>query len=329
MPPPDPAILAHLSARPRLLLVDDHPINIQVLNQIFHEDHEVFVATSGEQALDFCRETPPDLILLDVVMPGMDGLEVCRRLKADPSTADIPVIFVTAHSGPEEETRALAVGGVDFITKPVTPAVVRARVRTHLLLKAHGDLLRALVFVDGLTGVANRRRFDEALQAEWRRNRRSQRPLCLLMLDIDHFKNYNDAFGHQQGDVCLQMVARALSARLGRAADLVARYGGEEFACLLPDCEPAAALGRAQDLRAAVEALALPHPGSSAGPVVTISVGVACMQAGADTDPAGLVAAADAALYAAKRAGRNQVCPADPILCPGRAGTGQRADSAS
>ena len=163
--PPEFRALATLPERPRLLVVDDQPINIQTLYQIFHADHEIFMATSGDQALAFCRDNvPPDLILLDVVMPGMDGIEVCRRLKSDPALADIPVIFVTARSDPADEAGALAAGGVDFIAKPVNPAVVRARVKTHLTLKAQTDLLHSLVFIDGLTGVANRRRFDEALQ---------------------------------------------------------------------------------------------------------------------------------------------------------------------
>ena len=216
--------LATPPERPRLLVVDDQPTNIQVLYQIFQADHEVFMARDGEQALAFCRNNPPpDLVLLDVVMPEMDGIEVCRQLKADPVLADIPVIFVTACSEPADETRALESGGVDFITKPVNPAVVRARVKTHLTLKAQGDVLRSLVFVDGLTGVANRRRFDEALQIEWRRCQRKGAPLALLMMDIDHFKRYNDRYGHQTGDACLQQVAATLKAGLQRGHDLVAR----------------------------------------------------------------------------------------------------------
>ena len=198
---PDWHVLSTLPARPRLLVVDDQPINIQTLYQVFHADHEVFVATSGEQALAFCRGNPlPDLILLDVVMPGLDGLAVCQQLKADPVLANIPVIFVTACMDPADETRALEAGGVDFITKPVNPMVVRARVKTHLTLKAQEDFLRSLVFVDGLTGVANRRRFDEALLSEWRQCRRAGTPLALLMIDIDHFKRYNDHYGHPTGD---------------------------------------------------------------------------------------------------------------------------------
>lgn len=303
---PDWHVLSTLPARPRLLVVDDQPINIQTLYQIFHADHEVFMATSGEQALAFCRSNPlPDLILLDVVMPGLDGLAVCQQLKADPVLANIPVIFVTACMDPADETRALEAGGVDFITKPVNPMVVRARVKTHLTLKAQEDFLRSLVFVDGLTGVANRRRFDEALLSEWRQCRRAGTPLALLMIDIDHFKRYNDHYGHPTGDACLQQVAAVLKAAMQRACDLVARYGGEEFVCLLPGCDQAPALAKAQALQAALAARGIAHEASPTAAWVTLSIGVAVAQPQAGGSPAALVAAADAALYSAKHRGRN------------------------
>ena len=303
---PDWHVLSTLPARPRLLVVDDQPINIQTLYQIFHADHEVFMATSGEQALAFCRGNPlPDLILLDVVMPGLDGLAVCQQLKADPVLANIPVIFVTACMDPADETRALEAGGVDFITKPVNPMVVRARVKTHLTLKAQEDFLRSLVFIDGLTGVANRRRFDEALLSEWRQCQRAGTPLALLMIDIDHFKRYNDHYGHPTGDACLQQVAAVLKAAMQRACDLVARYGGEEFVCLLPGCDQAPALAKAQALQAALAAQGIAHEASPTAAWVTLSIGVAVAQPQAGGSPAALVAAADAALYSAKHRGRN------------------------
>jgi len=297
-----------LPTRPRLLLVDDQPINIQTLYRIFHDDHEVFMVTSGQQALEFCQQKSPDLILLDVVMPEMDGLEVCRQLKADSATRDIPVIFVTAQDSSADETRGLEVGAVDFISKPVNPMVVRARVRTHLTLKAQADLLRSLAFIDGLTGVANRRQFDESLQAEWRRCKRSRSPLALVMIDIDHFKKFNDHYGHQAGDACLQLVAKTLNERLGRPYDLVARYGGEEFACLLPENNLASANILTEVLRKAVMAQNISHEISETAPVVTISVGMAVVVPDAKRQPEQLLAAADAQLYEAKRNGRNRVC---------------------
>lgn len=315
--PPTLRTLVTLPERPRLLLVDDQPINIQTLYQIFHTDHEVFMATSGAQALDFCHNAVPDLILLDVVMPDMDGLEVCRRLKSESATANIPIIFVTAQSDPLDETRALEAGGVDFIAKPVNPAVVRARVKTHLTLNAQNELLRSLAFIDGLTGVANRRRFDEALPAEWRRCQRNGSPLTLLMIDIDHFKRYNDHYGHQTGDACLQAVAGALKSRLNRSHDLVARYGGEEFVCLLPECDAAAGLAKAEELRLAVAALGIPHTDSPTASLVTLSIGAAVTQPSGDNRPECLIAAADAALYQAKSAGRDRVRIDTGLITPG------------
>ncbi len=294
--------------RPRLLVVDDQPVNIEALFEIFRQDHEVFIATSGIQAIEMAHKSVPDLILLDVVMPDIGGLEVCRLLKNDQETKDIPIIFVTAQDNPEDETRGLEAGAVDFISKPVNPAVVRARVRTHLTLKAQADLLRSMVFIDGLTGIANRRRFDENFNAEWRRCSRHKMPLALFMADIDYFKKYNDMYGHQAGDDCLQKVAAILYGQLGRSYDLVARYGGEEFVCLLPGIEMPGAMNKARDMVQAIFDFAMPHAASKIAPVVTISLGVVVMIPGQDRQPEELVAAADAQLYKAKNNGRNQVC---------------------
>jgi len=286
--------------RPRLLVVDDQPVNIQALHRVFASDCQVLMATDGARALQLCRERQPDLVLLDVQMPGMSGHELCAELKADPLLRAIAVIFVTSQDHPDDETRGLDAGAADFISKPFNPTVVRARVRTQLTLKAQADLLRELAFVDGLTGVHNRRHFDERLQAESRRSQRSRAPLAVALADVDHFKRYNDALGHLAGDDCLRRVAAALRTCLRRPTDLLARYGGEEFVCLLPDTDLAGAIGVAQCMEDAVRALALPHPGIDG--CVTISLG-----ATAGTQGSGLVEAADRALYLAKAAGRGRV----------------------
>ena len=295
---------------PSVLIVDDQPINIQALYRIFAPDHRVLMATSGEKALTLCRDDPPDLILLDVVMPTMGGHEVCTRLKADATTRNIPVIFVTSHTDAAEETRGLELGAVDFIAKPVNPAVVRARVKTHLTLKAQSDLLRQLVFIDGLTGVANRRCFDERLGTEWRRASRNAVPLALLMLDVDHFKRYNDRYGHQVGDECLRRVAFAIQASLHRPADMVARYGGEEFACILPETDFEGALTLATGMEQSVRGLQIEHADSDAAKVVTVSLGFAMCRPQPEGDPAQLLALADAQLYRAKHGGRGRACGA-------------------
>ena len=307
---PFSALLDGPDRLPCLLVVDDQPINIQALYRIFGPDHRVLMATSGAKALTVCKEDPPDLVLLDVVMPDMDGHEVCARLKADEATRNIPVIFVTSRTDAEEETRGLEVGAVDFIAKPVNPPVVRARVKTHLTLKAQSDLLRQMVFVDGLTGVANRRCFDERLGIEWRRGARSASPLALLMLDVDHFKRFNDRYGHQVGDECLRRVASAIKGGLLRPGDLVARYGGEEFACILPGTDFEGALAVAAGIEQSVRALQIEHADSDVSDAVTISIGVSACLPDRDRDPASLLALADAQLYRAKRGGRGRACGA-------------------
>lgn len=302
-PPERPPLLpGHIAPgrRPRLLVVDDQPVNIQALHRVFAADCQVLMATDGTRALRLCRDRQPDLVLLDVQMPGMNGHELCAELKADPLLRSIAVIFVTSQDHPDDETRALDAGAADFITKPFNPTVVRARVRTQLTLKAQADLLRELAFIDGLTGVHNRRHFDERFLAEARRAQRSRAPLAVVLADVDHFKRYNDALGHLAGDDCLRRVAAALRACLRRPTDLLARYGGEEFVCLLPDTDLAGAIGVAQLMEDGVRALVLPHPGVDGS--VTISLGVA-----AGTSGQGLVEAADKALYLAKAAGRGRV----------------------
>ena len=312
--PPDPAASVLVSdptaphLRPCLLLVDDQPINIQALYRIFSPDYRVLMATSGAKALELCRADPPDLVLLDVVMPDMDGHEVCRRLKSEAVTCNIPVIFVTAHNDAAEETHGFEVGAVDFIAKPVNPAVVRARVKTHITLKQQSDLLRQMVFIDGLTGVSNRRRFDEVLHTEWRRSSRSGSPLALLMLDVDHFKRYNDRYGHQAGDDCLRRVAAAVNQSLMRPGDLAARYGGEEFACILPTTELEGAMALARRIERLVRDLTIEHVDSDVAAVVTVSIGVGVGSAGRQSDPASLLAFADTQLYRAKHGGRGHAC---------------------
>jgi diguanylate cyclase (GGDEF)-like protein len=298
--------------KPRLLVVDDQPINVQALYQAFAADHQVFMATHGEQAIQQCRSKQPDLVLLDVMMPGLDGYEVCTRLKADDATRDIPVIFVTAHHDEEAETRGLDVGAVDFISKPINPRIVRARVRTHLTLKRQSDLLRQWVYIDGLTGVRNRRYFDERIVEEWARALRQDSTLSLALIDVDHFKLYNDHYGHGAGDECLRRVATALRSVLKRPADLLARYGGEEFVVLLPDTHAAGAALLGQQLADAVRNAGIAHARSAVAPVVTVSVGACTKHLGipggsAAPNAADLLKAADEQLYAAKIGGRNQL----------------------
>jgi diguanylate cyclase (GGDEF)-like protein len=294
------------ASRARLLVVDDQPLNILALHEIFDGTHDVFMASSGEQALDFCRATPPDLVLLDVVMPQMSGLEVCRRLKQDPETALIPVIFVTALDNPAEEEACWEAGGVDFITKPINAHTTRNRIRAHLTLKRQADVLRRLAWIDGLTGLANKRQFDERWIYEWKRCRRDGLCLAVAIIDIDSFKAYNDTYGHLPGDDCLRNVAAALRDSLVRPGDLVARTGGEEFTCVMPDADANGAQRIAERIDRAIRALQIPHAGAALA-FVTVSVGLAVMQPIGNESPESLLKRADRALYRAKSEGRARI----------------------
>ena len=293
--------------RPRLLIVDDQPTNVRVLHQLFRFECDVFMATSGEQAISVCRNQLPDLVLLDVVMDDIDGHEVCRRLKADPLTQDSPIIFITAKGEQDDEAFGLELGAVDFISKPFNPVIVRARVKTHLTLKLQGDYLRSLAMLDGLTGVANRRKFESGLASAWAHACRDSLPLSLVMIDVDFFKRYNDRYGHQEGDTCLRRVAMALSASLNRPYDMLARYGGEEFVCILPGADLDGALRIAQRLQNAVSELGIEHAASEIAGHVTISLGVASTIPASAQNPGALVLAADERLYEAKQKGRGQI----------------------
>jgi diguanylate cyclase (GGDEF)-like protein len=306
-----PARSPHLLGRPRVLIIDDVSSNIEILGEALSQDYDVQFACSGQEGLDIALANPPDVILLDVVMPEMDGFEVCRRLKALDDLQNIPVIFVTARDAEEDQGIGLSLGAVDYITKPFNPALVRMRVRNHAESKRRADLLASLAMIDGLTHLPNRRRFDEQLELEWKHCQRDAVPLSLLLMDIDDFKGFNDHFGHGEGDACLQRVADALAKAAHRPTDLLARYGGEEFVAILPNTDAIGARQVGERLRAAVEALAIPHAPREAGRVVTLSVGCATgTPHNPDLTPSALLKAADDQLYAAKRDGRNRVCPA-------------------
>ena len=307
---------AEVGMRQSLLLVDDDAASVQVLARMLRGLGELRFALSGADALRLAHESPPDLVLIDAEMPGLSGLEVCAALHADPVLADVPVIIITAHTEVAAEVAGFAAGAADFIRKPPVAEVVVARVRTQLRLKALGDALRASALTDGMTGLANRRRFDQDLRIECERARRGGDSLALLLVDVDHFKRYNDHYGHVSGDACLREVGMAIRGAIRRPADLASRYGGEEFAVLLPQTDAAGALAMAQRIVDAIASMALPHAAAPQG-TVSVSVGWAAARPGEDpgvTAGCGeaLVEAADRRLYAAKAAGRGRVGDAEP-----------------
>ena len=295
------------SLKQKILVVDDVPSNILVLNEILRADYKIFFASSGQECIEIAHMEKPDIILLDIMMPEMDGYEVCGRLKVDPVTKDIPIIFVTAMGEDVDETMGLEIGAIDYIIKPISPLILKARVKNHIKLKMYQDILKNLSLRDGLTGIANRRHFDEFLEVEWRRAMRSSYPICLIMFDIDFFKRYNDDYGHLAGDECLRRVADTTKATFKRAGDLVARYGGEEFSVILPMTDREIASVIAETMRWKVESVKIPHKSSEVSAWVTISVGAISLVPSHDLSHSYLIEEADKALYQAKHGGRNRV----------------------
>jgi len=414
--------------KPAILIVDDAADNLAVLRtMMLRQGYQTFVATSGERALEIAQRIQPDLVLLDVVLPGLSGLETCRRMKAHPATARIPVIFMSARGETEDVVAGFDTGAADYIAKPLRMEEVCARVRAQLRLsggsdaqKEQADRLRMIVdsmdqgllivercgriqyanpacdrylghaadelvgrslaellaqqesypddcaameaighgtrevlirhrdgglramdltmtpmhaadglfvallhdithhkqsedalqraaMLDPLTKIANRRHFDSFLEREWQRAIRNAQPLSLVVLDVDHFKLYNDTLGHAAGDVCLQKVAQALQAHALRPTDLAARYGGEEFVLLFAETPQEAAARLAEAIRTTVEALQLPNPRSPTSPWITVSVGVATIVPTQLDQVGQLFVCADRAMYAAKGSGRNRV----------------------
>lgn len=304
-----------LGERVRVLVVDDHVSNIVQIRHILGPEIDTFAATSGAQALAMCTSSPPDLVILDVQMPGIDGLETCLRLKADILTQEIPVIFITAGTRPEDEDACWLAGGLDFVPKPINPTTLQNRVRAQLKLKTQADQLRQLAYVDGLTGLPNRRSFDKRFDTECRRAVRNGTPLSVFLLDVDYFKLFNDHYGHVAGDNCLREIGCLLSQSVLRPGDLLARYGGEEFVGVLAETDHAGALYVAQSVFERVNQAAMPHAASPIGPTVSISIGVATWSGqgagGRETHCHNLLEEADRQLYSAKGAGRARVAGVD------------------
>jgi len=289
-----------------ILIVDDELLNLKMLRSILHEDYTVFTAKDGQAAIEIAAEEKPDLILLDILMPDMDGYEVLKILKSDAETRHIPVIFITGLDSKSEEEKGLSMDAVDYISKPFSPGIVNLRVKNQIQIVNQIHTIELLSNLDQLTQIPNRRSLDQQLLSEWGRSIREGIPLSLLMIDVDKFKVYNDSYGHLQGDNVLKMIAETIIATLQRAGDYAARFGGEEFCVLLPGADLEGAMLVAEQVRKAIESLVFQCEDGSVGKV-TISVGVhSLIPAVTDTIP-DLIAKADSALYVAKEAGRNCV----------------------
>jgi len=289
-----------------ILIVDDELLNLKMLRSILHEEYTVFTAKDGQTAIEIASEEKPDLILLDILMPEMDGYEVLAKLKSDAETRHIPIIFITGLDSKIEEEKGLSMDAVDYISKPFSPGIVNLRVKNQIQIVNQIRTIELLSNLDQLTQIPNRRSLDQQLLSEWGRSIREGIPLSLLMIDVDKFKVYNDTYGHLQGDKVLKMIAETIIVTLQRAGDYAARFGGEEFCVLLPGADMEGALLVAEQIRKAIETLVFRCEDGSVGKV-TISVGVhSLIPEVTDTIP-DLIANADSALYAAKEAGRNTV----------------------
>ena len=292
-----------------ILIVDDDPKSIRILAELLCQEYSIAVAKDGETALQIANSNkPPDLILLDVMMPKTDGYEICKKLKKNSHTSKIPIIFITCKDGEEDEIKGFALGAVDYVTKPFHPVIVKARVNTHIILKKQRDLLEKMSLLDGLTGIANRRKMDEYLVTAGEFAARDNSCISLIMLDIDKFKEFNDHYGHYAGDFCLIQIAEILSQTLKRKIDLLARYGGEEFACILPRSSHEFALTMGETFRCRIAEMEIPHATSTVKPFVTVSVGVSTVNCIDPKEyPKNLLTVADESMYRAKQQGRNQV----------------------
>lgn len=310
----------------KILIVDDSQAMLALLaSQIERFGATALTADSGAAALAMQEHEQPDLILLDLVLPDIAGLEVARRIRAQEKDGEwTPIIILSSLGDDASIEQGIAAGGDDYLIKPISEIVLNAKIRamqrlvlmrasllavTRKLDAANQELVR-ISSSDSLTGVANRRHFDDAISVEWRRSRRHSNSLALLMCDVDHFKLYNDTYGHLAGDECLRRIAWTISRHTERPSDIVARFGGEEFAVILPETTIGGALIVAEKIRQGVRELNIAH-GSSPSGLVTLSIGIASAAPGFDNPHDDLILSADRALYRAKSEGRDRVCRAD------------------
>ena len=290
-----------------ILIVDDVKLNLKILTHILQPDYTVYTAKDGFAAIEMAEEYLPDIILLDIIMPEMDGYDVLTALKTSDKTQSIPVIFITALTNAEDEEKGLALGTADYIFKPFNPGIVKLRVRNQLQILNQIRLIERLSMMDHLTEIPNRRSFDQRLRLEWGRAIRESSSISMMMIDVDRFKLYNDTYGHLQGDAALQMVAKTITQTLKRSTDLVARWGGEEFVVVLPNTELDGALYVAEEIRTNIENALIPCL-DGRGTKVTVSLGVHSHVPNVNSSIDKFISKADHALYAAKETGRNRVC---------------------
>lgn len=299
----------------KILIVDDSIVQATQLKSILDDEYDVTIAQTAEDGLSCVSSEAYSLILLDVVMPGMDGFTLLKKLQEEIVTQSVPVILITSLSDATNEQHGLVLGAVDYIAKPFHPMIVKARVNTHIKLYNYRRQVEQQSMTDQLTGIANRRRYDLHSVTKWHEAARLHVPFSICMFDIDHFKMYNDMFGHPAGDKVIAAVAKTISSRLNRSTDFVARYGGEEFVALSMGDGSEKIFEHLKRIRQAVEDLHIPHD-PAASEWVTVSVGGVTVIPEADSAYAVYLKIADTMLYDAKKHGRNRVIWADERMKP-------------
>jgi len=293
-----------------ILITDDEKFNLEILANILSPNYNVLIARNGERALDLAKQNAPDLILLDVIMPGMSGFDVITKLKDSEDTVNIPVIFITGLTDSTEEEKGFFLGAVDYIAKPFNKSIVKARVNTHIKIVDQMRTIERIGLIDPLTKILNRRGFENSFTLYWGSAIREQKQISFMIMDIDKFKNYNDTYGHNQGDVALRSFAETASNSINRANDFIARWGGEEFVIVLPNTDSEGAKEVAEHVRENVEALIIPTEDGETTQV-TVSIGISTIVPTPETDSKEFLNKADQALYKAKESGRNRVVIAE------------------
>ena len=291
----------------KILIIDDSMHSLRILADILKDEYDVIASRDVYTAIKIAKEHSPTIILLDVVMPGMDGFEVLQELKKMPETNSIPIIFITSLNDFENEEKGLILGAADYIHKPFSPGVVKARVKNHVELFLMRRTMEDLALIDPLTRIHNRRSLDLRSEIEWTRAMRERSLLSVAIIDIDNFKNYNDYYGHLKGDEVIKSVANKIGESLSRKTDFTARYGGEEFVVLLPITHAKGGDKTLQRVCSGIENLAIPHERSSVAPVITVSIGGASAVPQTDGCFYSLMDTADKMLYKAKNEGKNRV----------------------
>ena len=304
----------------KILIVDDSRFNLEVLSRILlaaaaetndpdYPQYIIATASSGPEALEKVISEKPDLVLLDIIMPGMSGFDVLAEFKKNEETRGVPVIIISGLADENDEEKGLLLGAVDYITKPFKNSIVIARVKTHLKIVEQMRIIERLSIIDQLTNIPNRRYFDNRINSEWKRAIREKADISILMIDVDHFKKFNDTYGHQQGDVVLKEVASTVKSTLKRPTDIVARWGGEEFVVLLINTEISGAVTVAEQIRENIQNLQVLNIADADTPLhVTVSIGASSIAPSITNLIEDTVGAADKALYDAKESGRNRVC---------------------